>query len=210
MQGKCLHLYAVFEPHTPDVSDPATFLGSAPTSPPCGNLLGASWPGSLYPARSPQSRWGWPSEVAERGCRHGETMGQGLRLLGCQFWPLVAPRGPPLLHLIAAYQTGRELGQDRSEPRQPREPGVESGCTIGPPEVPSLPTPPAWACPCPVKLKGFKCKYFSFIDASCPWSRLYRPISSPYLGLESLRGAVEGGGEGGTASGAASRPPPQF
>lgn len=63
--------------------------------------------------------------------------------------------------------------------------------------APEAPSPPAWACPCPVKLKGFKCKYFSFIDASCPWSRLYRPISSPYLGLESLRGAVGGGGERG-------------
>lgn len=50
------------------------------------------------------------------------------------------------------------------------------------------PSPPALAWPRRIKFKGFKCKYFSFIDASCLQrarllaAQLYCPISFPYLG----------------------------
>lgn len=53
---------------------------------------------------------------------------------------------------------------------------------------PSTTPPPALAWPRRIKFKGFKCKYFSFIDASCLQrarflaAQLYCPISFPYLG----------------------------
>lgn len=59
-------------------------------------------------------------------------------------------------------------------------------------ECPSTPRPstlssPAWPWPSHIKFKGFKCKYFSFIDASCLQrerfllAQLHGPISLSYL-----------------------------
>lgn len=62
---------------------------------------------------------------------------------------------------------------------------------------PPPPTPCLGLALC-IKFKGFKCKYFSFIDASCLQracflaAQLYCPISFPYLGTGEPGGLGEG------------------
>ena len=67
-------------------------------------------------------------------------------------------------------------------------PTTPSLCPPGSKHLPSIYPPPGLGLACHIKFKGFKCKYFSFIDASCLQrarflaAQLYCPISFPYLG----------------------------
>lgn len=86
------------------------------------------------------------------------------------------------------------------DPQQPvrSPPGAAARPRVRAP--PSHPPSPCLGLACAIKFKGFKCKYFSFIDASCLQrarflaARLYCPISFPNLGtgepggLEGRRG----------------------
>lgn len=94
-------------------------------------------------------------------------------------------------------------------------PTTPSLCPPGSKHLPSIHPPPGLGLACHIKFKGFKCKYFSFIDASCLQrarflaAQLYCPISFPYLGTGEPGGLR---GEGGLAPAAAveleAAPPP--
>lgn len=88
------------------------------------------------------------------------------------------------------------------DPQQPvlPLPPTPSLCPPGSEHLPSIHPPPGLGLACHIKFKGFKCKYFSFIDASCLQrahflaAQLYCPISFPYLGTGEPGGLWREGG----------------
>lgn len=140
-----------------------------------------AWKGLVTPTEGPGSRMGWelgrvvldpwrglccPWLVTCRNWGVGVAAG-GREIQNCQPQGL---RGPPAACVAS--------------PQQPPASAPQGPST----SLPSIHPPPGPGLACHIKFKGFKCKYFSFIDASCLQrarflaAQLYCPISFPYLG----------------------------
>lgn len=140
-----------------------------------------AWKGLVTPTEGPGSRMGWelgrvvldpwrglccPWLVTCRNWGVGVAAG-GREIQNCQPQGL---RGPPAACVAS--------------PQQPPASAPQVPST----SLPSIHPPPGPGMACHIKFKGFKCKYFSFIDASCLQrarflaAQLYCPISFPYLG----------------------------